>query len=301
MKRLRVAAPAKINWMLRVLRRRSDGYHDIETIFETISLHDEIDLEESAALSVSCDAADIPLDRVNLAWQAAEAMQRRFSCPPVAITIRKRIPAGGGLGGGSSNAAAVMRGMQDLFAVTANQRQLESIALEIGSDVPFFLSGGLAYATGRGEELTLLERRTEAIPLLLIMPDERMATAEAYSSLARMRSGGNASRASLGLDRARQIATDPYAISGELINDLEPAVFAQLGRLEQWKRILAAQTDAWWSGMTGSGSTVVAAYRSHEQRTRARDVMRQTGARIVEAETVQRQSAGALPPPGDGS
>ncbi|HEV2721960.1 MAG TPA: 4-(cytidine 5'-diphospho)-2-C-methyl-D-erythritol kinase, partial [Thermoanaerobaculia bacterium] len=138
-----VRAYAKINLGLRVTAKRADGYHDIETIFQTISLHDTLTFTPAAALTLTCDAPDIPADDTNLVLRAARAA----GAPPVSIALRKRIPAGGGLGGGSSDAAATLRALGRADA---------EVALSLGSDVPFFLVGGTAYATGRGDALTPL-------------------------------------------------------------------------------------------------------------------------------------------------
>src|SRR5712691_7808516 len=129
---MKVRAHAKINWALRVTGKRADGYHDIETVFQTISLHDTLTITESDRLTLTCDDPTIPTDDTNLVVRAASGKN-------VAIALHKRIPAGGGLGGGSSDAAATLAALG-----------LEQRALALGSDVPFFLTGGTAYATGRG-------------------------------------------------------------------------------------------------------------------------------------------------------
>src|SRR6266568_3445478 len=154
---MQVLAHAKINWSLRITGRRADGYHDLETLFQTISLHDTLTITPSERLTLTCDDPTIPVDDTNLVLRAAKLA----AAPPVAIHLEKRIPAGGGLGGGSSDAAAT------LVALGAPSAEL---ALQLGSDVPFFLVGGTAYATGRGEVLTPL-RRAAPIPLLLLLPE----------------------------------------------------------------------------------------------------------------------------------
>src|SRR2546425_2751548 len=108
---MQVAAHAKINWALRVVGKRADGYHDIETLFQTISLHDTLTFERSKRLSLSCSDPSIPVDDTNLVLRAAKAL----GAPPVAIRLEKRIPAGGGVGGGSSNAAATIAALSQMF------------------------------------------------------------------------------------------------------------------------------------------------------------------------------------------
>ncbi|HEX2122287.1 MAG TPA: 4-(cytidine 5'-diphospho)-2-C-methyl-D-erythritol kinase, partial [Thermoanaerobaculia bacterium] len=169
-----VRSYAKINWSLRITGKRSDGFHDLETVFQTISLHDTLTFRESDRLTLTCDDPSIPTDETNLVLRAAHAV----GAPPVAIEIAKRIPAGGGLGGGSSNAAATLR------ALGGDRSDLAEIALSLGSDVPFFLVGGTCYATGRGEVLTPMPPMP-AIPLLLVLPEERVMTKDAFARITR--------------------------------------------------------------------------------------------------------------------
>jgi len=243
-----VRAYAKINLGLRVTAKRADGYHDIETIFQTISLHDTLTFMPSSALTLTCDAPDIPVDDTNLVLRAARAA----GAPPVAIALRKRIPAGGGLGGGSSDAAATLRALDCADA---------EAALALGSDVPFFLLGGTAYATGRGEVLTPLPS-LEGIPLLLVFPPERIATARAYAMLRRF-------SPPLGLARVRAMADDDLlAHAAELINDFEEPVFDAMPHLAAIKTRLYERGAA-WAGMSGSGSTMVGAFRDARERDAA--------------------------------
>src|SRR5687768_10113096 len=165
---------AKINWSLRITGKRADGFHDLETVFQTISLHDELTFRDSSSLSLTCDDPSIPTDETNLVMRAAHLV----GAPPVAIELKKRIPAGGGLGGGSSNAATT------LVALGGSRSDLPSLALSLGSDIPFFLLGGTAYATGRGEVLTALPDRS-GIPLLLLFPEERVLTKDAFARITR--------------------------------------------------------------------------------------------------------------------
>jgi 4-diphosphocytidyl-2-C-methyl-D-erythritol kinase len=222
---------AKINWALRIIGKRADGFHDLETVFQAISLHDELTFTPSDRLSVTCDDPSIPVDETNLVLRAARAV----NAPPVAIHLRKRIPAGGGLGGGSSNAATTLREL--------SSGDLAPIALSLGSDVPFFLLGGTAYATGRGEVLTPMAPRS-GLTLLLLLPEERVLTKDAFARITRY-------SPALGIDAYRDFAN--------FANDFEEPVFAVLPRLRELKeRLLLA--GATWAGMSGSGSTIVGAF-----------------------------------------
>lgn len=250
---------AKINWSLRITGKRADGFHDLETVFQTISLHDELTFRAADELSLTCDDPTIPTDDTNLVLRAA----RVVGAPPMAIELRKRIPAGGGLGGGSSNAAAT------LLALGSDRTDLPELALSLGSDVPFFLIGGTAYATGRGEVLTPLSSSTHGIPLLLLLPDERVLTKDAFARITRYSQP-------LGIEAYRN-GFESYT------NDFEEPVFAMLPRLRDLKQRLY-DAGATWASMTGSGSTIVGAFANAE----ARDAAAKTflDVRVERAETI---------------
>src|SRR5437764_7986920 len=230
---MEVRAHAKINWALRVIGKRADGYHDIETVFQTISLHDTLTFTASDRLTFTCDDPTIPTDEANLVVRAARGHN-------VAIALRKRVPAGGGLGGGSSDAAAT------LAALGIND---PAVALALGSDVPFFFTGGTAYATGRGEVITPVPP-VRGVPLLLVIPDERVSTAAAYAMLRRF-------SPPLGIERYRaMIEDDLLSHATELVNDFEEPVFDALPRLRHLKSRMT-EAGATWAAMSGSGSTIV--------------------------------------------
>lgn len=222
---------AKINWSLRITGRRSDGFHDLETIFQTISLHDDLTFRDADQLSLTCDDPTIPTDDRNLVLRAARAV----SAPPVAIELRKRIPAGGGLGGGSSNAAVTLR------ELGSGRDDLPALALSLGSDVPFFLVGGTAYATGRGELLTPMLSMA-GIPLLLVLPEERVLTKDAFARITRY-----------------SAPVGPAATFASFTNDFEEPVFALLPRLRALKQRLY-DAGAFYAAMSGSGSTLFGAF-----------------------------------------
>ena len=269
---MQVKSLAKINWSLRVTGKRADGYHDLETLFQTISLHDTIGISGSEKMVIVCDDHNVPCDETNLAMRAARAIDS----PPVYIALQKRIPAGGGLGGGSSNAAAMLVALDEMFAMHTPKERLQELALALGSDVPFFLIGGTAYATGRGEQLTPLPSAAP-IPLLLIFPDVRVSTADAFSRIR------NYSKP-IGLDRYREMLRDDLLAHEEtLINDFEEPIFAQHRSLRELRERLK-RAGAAWARMTGSGSTMVGAFRTQSQRDKARDSFRDV--RCATAETV---------------
>jgi 4-diphosphocytidyl-2-C-methyl-D-erythritol kinase len=256
-----ISAPsyAKINWSLRVTGKRADGFHDLETVFQLISLHDTLTFSESDRLAVTCDDRTIPTDDRNLVVKAARAL----GVDRVAIHIEKRIPSGGGLGGGSSNAATTLTTLAKLFNI---DRPLEPIALQLGSDVPFFLVGGTAYATGRGEVITRMPDAPE-LPLLLVLPRERVSTAEAFRALKRF---------------SPPLGIDAYRDAANYTNDFEEPVFIRFPQLRTWKETLYG-CGATWAAMSGSGSTIVGAFPDVTSRDAARAAF--PGVRTEPAET----------------
>jgi 4-diphosphocytidyl-2-C-methyl-D-erythritol kinase len=181
---LEFPAFAKINLTLEVLGRRDDGYHEVRTILQTVDLADWLDIRPAPSLLVGCEDPTLNGD-VNLVWRAAVALAQSYGVEPKArIFIQKRIPAGMGLGGGSSDAAAVLLALNRLWGLSLSKEELAQVAADIGSDVPFFLWGGTALAEGRGERTTPLPP-LPSMSVLLICPKETMPgkTARLYSRL----------------------------------------------------------------------------------------------------------------------
>jgi 4-diphosphocytidyl-2-C-methyl-D-erythritol kinase len=257
-------AHAKINWALRVTGKRADGFHDLETLFQKISLHDTLTIEPAQELSMTCSDPTIPVDDRNLVIRAARA-----SGLIARIHLEKRIPHGGGLGGGSSDAAAVLA-YCDAFD--------PAVALSLGSDVPFFVHGeSTAYATGRGEVLTTMPPVAD-VPLLLVFPEERVSTARSFAMLTRF-------SPRLGVDRYRaMIDRDLLSHAAELVNDFEEPIFTLHPHLRAIKSRLIALGAA-WAAMSGSGSTIVGAFREASARDAALAAMRDE-VRCVAAQTI---------------
>ncbi|MEK7413552.1 MAG: 4-(cytidine 5'-diphospho)-2-C-methyl-D-erythritol kinase [Planctomycetota bacterium] len=180
------SAPAKINLYLEILGRRTDGFHELETVFQAIDLSDQITvtLSDGDGITLTCSDQSLPCDESNLAWKAAAAY--RLAHPlsgRITIGITKRIPAGAGLGGGSADAAAVLLACDELAGYALGQARLQQIAATIGSDVAFLIRGGTAHATGRGEVLTPLPD-VPPIKLTLLMPiGAHCATPAVYGAL----------------------------------------------------------------------------------------------------------------------
>jgi 4-diphosphocytidyl-2-C-methyl-D-erythritol kinase len=247
---MQLFAPAKINLFFKILRRRADGFHEVETLMAPISLSDELTIEPNeSGLVFSSDDPSLPDGEENLAVRAARAffheMQKEAR---VRITLHKKIPHGAGLGGGSSDAATTLLGLNELYDGPIPATRLTSIAARIGSDVPFFLTQGPARCRGRGEVVEPLGPLPE-LHLLLLKPQFGVATSWAYQRW----------RDSLelpGVDYAAQQL-------GELAlrNDLERPVFEKhifLARMKGWLR---EQPEVAGVLMSGSGSTVFAVLR----------------------------------------
>ncbi len=189
---LSVRAPAKINLFLRVLGRRSDGFHELETLFQAVDLCDDVSVRRVVdGVTLEVLGADLGPPEENLAHRAAQALLAATDARVgFHVRLRKRIPAGAGLGGGSSDAAAVLRAANALLADPVGPDALSALGAALGSDVPFFLgSSALARGTGRGERLEALRPLPEA-PVVLVLPPLHVATGAAYAALAEARSGG---------------------------------------------------------------------------------------------------------------
>ena len=253
-------AYAKINIGLYVLGKRSDGYHDLETIFHEINLFDEIDLEPHKTLEMNADSILVPIDESNLCLRAANILQKERKIKEGAmIQLRKNIPIGAGLGGGSSDAAAVLRGLNDLWKLKLSNHQLRTIAEQIGSDVPFFIEGGNAYASGRGE---ILEHFSLDIPfwIAVVTPLIHISTTWAYGHLKLQRDGkGSELRTKIA-----KYLSNPKKIPTLVQNDFEQStvkIFPEIGRLKEKLK----EQGAVFSLMSGSGSSVFGFFESEKK------------------------------------
>lgn len=173
-------AYAKINLFLSVGARRADGYHDIDTVMHTVSLYDEVTFKKGDSLRVFCDM-DVP-ERDNLAYRAAQAFFTYTGITPsVEITVKKHIPSQAGLGGGSADAAAVLRGLNKLYGTGLTTPTLVEIGAPLGADIPFCVYGGKARCRGIGEKITVLEK--ELLHLVILKPDASCPTGKMYGEL----------------------------------------------------------------------------------------------------------------------
>jgi 4-diphosphocytidyl-2-C-methyl-D-erythritol kinase len=182
-----LSAPAKVNLYLEVLGRRADGFHELETVFQSIELADRVTVAITPGgqgITLACDQADLPHGPGNLAWRAANAFlaERQEEAGNVHITLAKAIPHGAGLGGGSSDAAAVLRALDQLLPGWNTPAELQATAAALGSDVPYFLLGGTAWGGGRGERLVPLPEMP-ALPVTVLMPAAMLPTPTVFAAL----------------------------------------------------------------------------------------------------------------------
>jgi 4-diphosphocytidyl-2-C-methyl-D-erythritol kinase len=268
---LQVKSYAKINWSLDVLFKREDGFHELRTIYQTISLYDHLRLiETSGAIEIACNDTRVPTDETNLAHKAATLLRQATGATRGArIEIEKLIPVAAGLGGGSSNAAATLIGLIRLWRLEIQERELVEIAMNLGSDVPFFLVGGTALGVGRGEVIYPIEQ-VRCEHLLLVNPGFAVSTAAVYGKLSRLTMAQSPRIIPFTLFAAN--AALPLAAS----NDLELVVSAAHPEIAEVKRRLLS-LGAQHALMSGSGATVFGIFENSETSKLAQSELRAAG------------------------
>jgi 4-diphosphocytidyl-2-C-methyl-D-erythritol kinase len=246
---LLLRAPAKVNFRLDVLRRREDGYHDLRMIMQRIDLCDELEFSprEEQGILLVCDGADIPSDSSNLVWRAAtEIMERSRVKTGLEVKLKKNIPVAAGLGGGSSDAASTLMGLNRLLETGLTDEELMSIGVRLGADVPFFIFKKPAIAEGIGDKLTPLDQ-VPKLWLLLVNPGIHIATSWAYRNL------------NLTTEKVAAKLPFLYKTPGDvaeiLSNDLEAVTIRQNPVIAEIKELLLS-AGATGALMSGSGSTV---------------------------------------------
>jgi 4-diphosphocytidyl-2-C-methyl-D-erythritol kinase len=281
---LRIRSFAKINLALSVLGRRTDGYHDIQTIFQSITLSDELEFTDAAQLELRCDNLPNVAYEDNLVWKAAQLFSQTLGLKRgVSITLRKNIPTGAGLGGGSSNAAATLLGLRRFWNSDIADEKLHSLAARLGSDVPFFLSGGTALGVGRGEKISPLPD-PPAQYLVVIFPGIQVATAEAYRSLKLGLTSSAEDRRIQGFCGQVQLGN---TILTEIFNDFEASILPAYPPIMEAKRFLKSRGSI-ATLLSGSGSSVFGFFSDEESAfAAARELTRATW-RVFPAKTLSR-------------
>jgi 4-diphosphocytidyl-2-C-methyl-D-erythritol kinase len=267
---LTIKAPAKINWFLHVLGLRDDGFHEIQSLMQKITLYDVLTFMPSEDLILETGAS-IPVE-LNLVYKAASLLRNTYGLKKGArIKLGKHIPIGAGLGGGSSDAAAALMGLCELWSLNVPHEELNGIACRLGSDVPFFLGGPLSFAQGRGEKLTP-RRARKTVYLLLVKPPFPVSTAWAYGELRKC--GWNTGKLRL-TNNSSKVDNIEFLISSieragfrdaaeSISNDLEPVTVKSFPVIAEIKKELLDK-GAVFSLMSGSGPTVFGIFSSSEE------------------------------------
>ena len=279
---------AKINWYLQILGKRADGYHEVLTVLQTVSLHDDLifELRDDGKIVLSCDDPEIPLDESNLIVKAALALQAHLDCSLGAeIKLTKRIPTKAGLGGASSNAAVTLMALNVLWDGRTTARNLIRISSDLGADVRFFLEGGRGVGTGTGADVSWIVDDARE-PLIVITPNAQVSTANAYASLNAPSLTTSESDPILSSSLAEQFSADSR--QWPLRNDFERVIFEiepEIGRA----KIALLEAGARGALLAGSGSSVFGIFDNEVARDRAlNNLRREAGWRVFSCDTVTR-------------
>ena len=259
-KSVTLKVPAKINLQLSVGPLKSDGYHELATVFQAVSLYDEVKISKAASdsgitLKIS-GAKDLPTDSTNLAWKAAEIMANRFDCgTDLEIQIKKEIPVAGGMAGGSANAAAVLIGMDALFDLKIARSELMAIGATLGADVPFAIMGNVAIGRGHGDQLNSVLSRGNYL-WVLAFSNQGLSTPAVYKECDRLRAGMNIANPTINDSLLQALASGDAKLLGKsLVNDLQAAACSLKPSLRLILDV-GSEYGALGSIVSGSGPTV---------------------------------------------
>ena len=256
---------AKLNLALSINYKRSDGYHDISSIMQEIDLHDTIDISKnnSKKIHIKSKGITVPEDSTNLCYIAADIFFSEYNIQDrVNITINKKIPVGGGLGGGSSNASTILKGLSQLFNIDPKQELLHAISTKIGADVAFFTNGGLQYAQGIGDKLTPLPNLMHGFYFLIICPQISISTPWAYGAYKKYLENK--------LNESNFVPLSDKLDFSLWNNDFEKVVLSTYPEINEIKHMLK-RTNTLFASLSGSGSTMFGVYDSLESVTIARN------------------------------
>lgn len=265
---------AKINLSIDVLGKRQDGYHMVEMIMQTIDLYDNLKITqiEEDSIKIKSDSQDIPLNQDNIVYKAANILKEKFNIKKgVEISIQKNIPVAAGMAGGSSNAAAVLVGLNRIWDLGLTQLELKEISLQLGADVPFCITGGSALAQGIGEELTDIYGLNEDIHILICKPNIFVSTKEVYQSLDMKEIKKRPDNQKL-IDALK--TNDVKYVSENMVNVLEEVTSSKYDEINQIERIIM-NNKALGSMMSGSGPTVFGLFDNKEYAIRAKEELLQ--------------------------
>ncbi len=277
-------SPAKVNLLLRVLGKREDGYHELETVFQELDWYDELEFRQSREFTVRTEGADLPSDDSNLVVRAARLLARAGSLPLTgSLVLHKRLPIQGGVGGGSSNAAITLIGLNHLWGLSWPLTGLMPLARELGADCPFFLTGGLARAKGRGDIVTPLEGRAQGV-FLLVTPSYGTSTAHVFAEFQQRLTEVEKNVIFSPLQFAEKGGVYPEISP---LNDLEIIVFHKDPALRLIRDQLL-EAGASYALLSGSGSTVFGVFDSEEQASKAARKLARGEVRVTMSRAVAR-------------
>ena len=265
---------AKINLGLNIVNRRPDGYHDIETVFYPIALTDIVEVVQAkgneSTLTTSGRPVNCPVEK-NLVMKAYRSLEKEFNLPPVDIYLRKNIPDGAGLGGGSSDAASVLLILNEMFSLNLSNEQLATRAARLGADCAFFIYNTPMMATGIGDILSLIDVQLKGKTLLLVKPNVSVPTAEAYSRVTPKPSEIELS----------EILSKPICEWKNLLkNDFEPSVFSAHPELSLIKEQIYG-FGAEYASMSGSGSSIFGIFESANMAENAKSAFAESDAYVI--------------------
>ena len=266
-------APAKINLSLDVVSKREDGYHNIESVFQTVSLYDIIEVEVSQGnnISIFSDNADMPKDKRNIMWKCAEKILDYAGVKAdIKIHIQKNIPSQAGLGGGSSDGAVILKALNKMLDLKLDGKTLCEIGSHIGADIPFFINGGTAYITGIGEIIEPLEHLTD-IPIVIAKGSDGISTPEAYKKI--------------DLLETRPLINTAKLIGGVKLKSLKTIaencgnIFEVVSPVEDIQEIknIMLENSAECALMSGSGSAVFGLFPDYEKALKCSEILKLKG------------------------
>lgn len=282
MNNITIKAPAKINLYLDVLGKRPDGYHDLKMIMQTISLYDEVHISiMEKGIQVDCDFSYVPSGEKNIAYKAAKLMLEKFNIKQgVGIKIIKKIPVAAGLAGGSTDAAAVMKGINELFNLDIDIETLAALGREVGADVPFCVIGGTAVAEGVGEKLTMI-KPFQHVPVVLVKPDFGVSTAYVFKKYNHLKAKKTDIEELIKVLTEKDVAN----VGKYLYNALEMVTVEEYPVIKEIKSILT-NYGAEGSMMSGSGPSVFGLFNNSKKAEDAYNEFKRTYGQVFWVETI---------------
>lgn len=276
-------AYAKINLSLDIVGKRDDGYHLLKMIMQSVELHDEVILtERKSGISLSCDKSYVPVDERNIAYKAAKLIMEVTGLRSgIHIHINKNIPVAAGLAGGSTDAAAVLKGMNAMFSLGLSHEELKALGLKLGADVPYCLEGGTALCEGVGERITKLKSFGDHV-VVLVKPPFGVSTKDAYGAFNLEKIKRHVETEKLIDSLAKDDLNGVHYYSRNLLENVVIQSYPVIKSIKQ--RVV--KTGAKVTLMSGSGPTVYGIYENKETAVRALDELRKNGNEVILTETI---------------